>query len=521
MDGDLSKAHEWLGYFWPAGRQEQQARAGNLSYNPETGLDLELLNAFDDRGVVPIVHGTIDRLPVTLLECAVLSTSLRAFEQVAVQQSLRPQMLLCGIHLEDAQTGCFEAVDVEIENLTEWSAFTDDIQLTYELDDRAPGATEEAQTGQPEAGRSGPLRRMRRLFSRPLQQPADRAPADQVEGEESNRPGWGFKGSRAAPRFATAQGLTAELWRSYSLPKFDERRHRTEVATSATSHLRWSSAQGRSVHEWADAVRLSQDLLSLATFSPCAVLRHTLIPTSAELVPSSFTRESVQVYAQQLVVGVPTRPAMKAWQMLFTLDSIDFEVLMPQWLKVRQMLQATCNMVLGLKYIPVGYVETKLLTAAGAAEVMQGALALGNDLPLPVPKEKFRALRSELLAFVPPEYREWLDKKLYNSLSLQEKLTFLVNQLDPEVSEALLPNPARWAQRTTIARNDLAHRGQSSRVSSEEMVASVEVTVAVVILNLLRELDIPTPRVLMALKNHTALRDAPELARKHWPEPDS
>lgn len=169
MDGDLSNAHEWLGYFWPAGRQEQQARAGNLSYNPETGLDLELLNAFDDRGVVPIVHGTIDRLPVTLLECAVLSTSLRAFEQVAVQQSLRPQMLLCGIHLEDAQTGCFEAVDVEIENLTEWSAFTDDIQLTYELDDRAPGATEEAQTGQPEAGRSGPLRRMRRLFSRPLQ----------------------------------------------------------------------------------------------------------------------------------------------------------------------------------------------------------------------------------------------------------------------------------------------------------------------------------------------------------------
>jgi ApeA N-terminal domain 1 len=178
-------------------------------------------------------------------------------------------------------------------------------------------------------------------------------------------------------------------------------------------------------------------------------------------------------------------------------------------------------MILGLKYIPVGYVETKLLIAAGAAEVMESSLARGLNRPLPVPKDKFKILRKELLCLAPEEYRDWLNKKLYNAPSLQDKLTLLASQLDNQVVEKLLPNVEFWARRTTYARNDLAHRGESKRVPPLEMSAAVDVTVAVVVITLLDQLEIPTSRILDALQQHPDLKYAPGLARKYWQAGDA
>jgi hypothetical protein len=47
-----------------------------------------------------------------------------------------------------------------------------------------------------------------------------------------------------------------------------------------------------------------------------------------------------------------------------------------------------------------------------------------------------------------------------------------------------------------------------------------DVTVAVVIITLLDELEIPTSRILHALEHHPDLKSAPGLARKYWPPGD-
>lgn len=265
---------------------------------------------------------------------------------------------------------------------------------------------------------------------------------------------------------------------------------------------------------------MAQDLLSLATFMPCAVLRQTLIPDERKLATDETARREVQMYEQSLVRGEPSEPAVQPWDMLFSLSDIDFGVLLPKWAKVRDLLRPTCNMVLGLKYIPEGYLETKLLTVAGAAEVMEGALARGLNRPLPVPKDAYKVLREELLCLAPEQYRDWLDKKLYNAPSLQDKLKLLVEQLDEEIIDRLVPNVELWARRTTIARNDLAHRGESRRVPPLEMSAIVSVTVAVIVVSLISQLDIPTSRILQALQQHPELRHAPDLARRYWPPED-
>ena len=196
--------------------------------------------------------------------------------------------------------------------------------------------------------------------------------------------------------------------------------------------------------------------------------------------------------------------------MLFTLGDIEFHEVVPRWFDLRETLEPTCNMILGLKYLPHGYLETKLLTAVGAAEVMEGALANKLNRPLPVARDRYKKLRKEILCMAPPEYRAWLDKKLYNTPSLYDKLKLLAAQPNQQVIKALLPDIEGWARRTSDARNDLAHRGESTRVPGAEMAAVVSVTVAVVLINLLDQMGVPPARLLQALEHH------PELSLDPW-----
>lgn len=495
IDGRLSEPEDWFGYFWPPGRMKEEAIPGHLTYRPDDGPKVRLIGGFGER-VLPAVHGSIERIPITLLDCVATSTRMIGFDPVPVHQDIDPQRVLYGINLNDAAETCFKAMTIEVENLSQWSA-EKDINLQFEYGDRRPASSDETDQS-----------------------------AAEGESSEQNEPGqtgatghagWGINAKPADERVAQVGEITVTLRRSYSLPNWDNRRERTVVGTSGKSVLHFSSTRSRSIDEWEEIARMAQDLLSLATFSPCAVLRQTLFPDDERHASDSTVRTEVHVYTQQLVTGAPNEPAMIAWEMLFNLSDIDFQLVLPQWVKVREMLRPTCNMILGLKYLPGGYLETKLLTATGAAEIMESSLAQGLNRPLPVPKEKFKALRQELLGVVAEEYRDWLDKKLYNAPSLQDKLKLLVSQFDNQITQALLPNVELWAQRTTYARNDLTHRGESQRVPPLEMSAVADVTVAVVVIALLSQLEIPTPRILQALEHHPDLKRAPELAQRYWP----
>jgi hypothetical protein len=79
----------------------------------------------------------------------------------------------------------------------------------------------------------------------------------------------------------------------------------------------------------------------------------------------------------------------------------------------------------------------------------------------------------------------------------------------------LVPNPKAWAQATALARNGIAHRG---RTKSDGLYAVVKVTTAVVIVNLLHQLEMPKECTLRGLNDlNDTLSEAARLSAKYWP----
>jgi hypothetical protein len=83
----------------------------------------------------------------------------------------------------------------------------------------------------------------------------------------------------------------------------------------------------------------------------------------------------------------------------------------------------------------------------------------------------------------------------------------------------LVPDVDTWASVTTRARNDLAHEGRTPRQSMDELIAVVNVTTAVVILNLLNELGLPAERQREIMQNHPQLRSTSNHAREFLSPP--
>jgi hypothetical protein len=72
----------------------------------------------------------------------------------------------------------------------------------------------------------------------------------------------------------------------------------------------------------------------------------------------------------------------------------------------------------------------------------------------------------------------------------------------------------RWAGRTTSARDDLTHEGRTPNHCREELLAIVEVTTAVVILNLLHELGLTAERQCGIVRENPQLRATASAARE-------
>ena len=160
-------------------------------------------------------------------------------------------------------------------------------------------------------------------------------------------------------------------------------------------------------------------------------------------------------------------------------------------------------MILGLRYAPARFVENNLLTAVGAAEVLHRNLRIDDK---PFPNVEFRAMREAMLAQVPDEHRNRFKGAIRNDPTLRDRLHALAARPDQEAIAQLLPDVDHWAKWTTRARNDLAHEGRTPNHSIEELIAVVEVTTAVVILNVLHELGLPAERQREIVREHPQLR---------------
>lgn len=486
MTGYLSSEATWRGQFWLPGRSGRDDQQGILSYKPDSGVALSLIRGFTDGGVTrsaaggvsfsestgrfPVIHGVAGNERVTLLDCLVTRSTQGMFNSQTRDQEIRAERLLLGVLLDDGDNRAFSGLTIELENLTTWDHRQDVMLRIMQVDSALHG------------------------------------------GER-----WAIEVDQAPPLSATAEGLTIELHRRYVEPSGQVQRHGIETSTFTASYLTVTSPEPKSLDEWDAIGKKLQDLLTFAMDSPCAILRETLVPSDVVRTrEATETRSMITSFAQQIVVGDPEAPSVEARKAFFTLgrDGIEFQSVIERWWEVHSQFNVACDMILGLRYLKGGYLQTDLITAVGAAEALHEGL--GFDPPMS--KREFAAVKESLLDQVTEEHKTWLREKLgHNSRTLRTKLIDLADSIDPEVVALVLPNREAWAAATKNERDPVAHGGKDMSSDPWLLNAIVTTTTAVVLLNLLQQLGIPKERLRFAVYDNPSLAAAARFAKKQWP----
>ena len=479
----LSEAHEWSGHWWLPSAPDERI-AGVLSFDPDEGLTLRLIGGWtleDDTptesGVVrddrmpelPLIHGMSAGQLITLVD--VFITKIErfrvGFRGPADATTAHAMTAIVGCHLDDPDSTVFEGAIATIENLSSWS--------------RLSGLRSEI-------GREDDGTRVNRISLTPIQ-----------------------------PLVAEYGDLVAKLFDVQWSPRNEFTRWGTRASLRETVSIQVTSDQPRNLAGWTEELRSAGDLISLCGLSACGLMSiGLLLPATPERYreddPRAHLRNEVYVVQKRIIRPDPSASALEGRHFVVTLDDFHFGTLMQRWFEVRETFSAARGMVLGLKYVPGGYVETQLIAAVAAAESMHRAL----DSPGPMDTAEFKRLRADLLAMAPIEHRDWVASRLpRNEPSLKDRLVDLARRPGDFMS-ALVPDAERWAVATKNARNDLAHEGRTRHNDIATMAAVAEVTAAVVALNLLHELGAPAEALEEALGRQRDLRVAADLARAYF-----
>lgn len=478
---NLHDPAEWTGHWWlPA--DPETVVAGVLRFEPNHGLTLSLVGGFEDRilrqigpnsfavldgsQVWPVIHGVAANKEITLLEC--IATHSQSYNMgPTAQQSVAPLTALIGVHLNNSEEAKFAAVEASVENLTRWSAdsvFSGSLGLA---DDERPDGT-------------GTIKA---------------TPVDTLS--------------------TTFGDLTAYLEHRHTLPFFDRRRDGTVGRMVDTAVFRLKTLEPADFSRFFDEVKGIQDLLSLATHMPCAVIWQVLILAQENLTGKAeqhMPKRRVDCYNRHIVKASPDARPTATHELLFSLGEVDFGLLLPRWFEIKDKFAATVNMVLGIWYMPDGYLESELVVAVAAAESMHRALGL----PPPIADAEFSDIKKTLLDTVSRERKAWLSGLLArNEPTLKERLVELARRPDTEAMRALVPDPETWAKKASEARNGIAHTGRASNLSLDELDAVARVTSAVVLLNLLHEIGLSPEVLRKGVASNNRLRHAAKLARAH------
>ena len=462
----LSEPCEWVGEWWVPGLDTREV--GILTYDPTDGLDLRLLRTasrspFGDTGSPndmpswPVLHGNVRGVPVTLLY--VRCTMMRATQAVrAAEWEAQVDTFLQGCHLPDADQAVFVGATIEIDWLTDWSGAK---SLTIADSDAVE------------------------VTSQPIMMPST------TVGDMTI-------------------GLSHSLRYPFAARSKRERHLRASEAVSAYVRLTEPLSLTDAL---APLVSLTH-LMSLATLENCAVISESLtLPHLSD--EESFVRHDsrrVEVYRTHIVTSTGGGDGAHA-KFVLKSEDIAFDELIPRWLELHEKLATVIGMVLGLRYLPDGFIEPRVVTAVGAAEALQNELGDGCT---EMPPEEHRALRRAIWKVVPEERKQWVSERLLsNKPKLSDRLVKLAEMLGEQVRDALLPDVHRWAERSVRARNSLAHTGEVD-FDGGELHAVVEVTSAVVMLVLLRQLGQVDERLLDAVKYHREVNLARQLALRYF-----
>lgn len=485
----LDEAGEWAGLWWLPDDPDETV-PGVLRYDADGGLSLSLIGAFEDRimstprpGVTAyhegtrtwdVIHGSAEQREITLLG-AVPRSSKRTFgARVASpdKQTVTATVAIIGAHVSGDSDPSFATAEVSVEDLGLWAA----------------SSVFEGFVGVPD----GKIDGTGRISVKPVE--AQSVVVDDTE---------------------------YRLVHTHTLPYFEQRKGGAVGRMKDTVSIRVAPAEPFSLSVALHEASLVQDLISLATHRAAGVIWLRLeVAGSESQLPDGRTlpRRRADVLYSPAALGKHDAKVVDHHRVFFTCDSLPFEEVLPRWCEAHGRMQAATNMILGLRYAPARFVENNLLTAVGAAEVLHRNLHIDEK---PFPKAEFTSMREAMLAQVPDEYRDRFKGAIRNDPTLRDRLHALAARPDQEAIAQLVPDIDHWARRTTRARNDLAHEGRTPNHSIEELIVVVEVTTAVVILNVLHELGLSAERQREIVRDHPTLRYTAGLAREWLVVPES
>lgn len=483
---DLNERREWTGQWWFPDDTDDRV-PGVLTYEPDDGLTLRLIGGWEfqrlmrpeggsavirgDSEVWPIIHGIGDGKPITLVDCLPLGrqsiiTTAAGFSGRPDTQSVRANGALVGGHLGAIEHPVFVRGVVTVENLTAWSQ-RGGIEIHWPRDEDG-----------------------KRLFS-----------------------GGDVHMERIDPLVADLGSLTVRLHTLATFPHIQESRGGRVGRVTERTSVEFVSDEPRSLHDMLDLLSGVSDLVSLSSLSACSDITVRLfLPADAEAAAGGSPGTEILFYEERVLTPDFDAKAANYRDFILTLSDVEFADLMPRWIDVREQFAAARAMILGLHYVTEGYLETRVVTAVAAAEAMHRAL----DLDAPLPKAEFRRLRKAMLEAVPTDRHEWAIARLpRNEPTLRERLRDLAVRPGAFMAE-MVPNPESWARAAVNARNRLAHLGISDQHTTDELGAVVDVTAAVVALNLLAQLGVPEDTMRRAVRSHPELSSAARLARIHF-----
>ncbi|MCI7306385.1 MAG: hypothetical protein MR522_09030 [Trueperella sp.] len=485
---NLDEAVEWAGLWWLPDDPDERI-PGTLRYDGEGSLSLALIGAFEDRimsnyapGAIAshegtrtwdVIHGVAEQHEITLLDCVptsgkrVMSSRVKSPDT----QTVMATIAIIGAHVSGEDDAAFAAAEVSVEDLGFWAASSAFMGSFGASDGKIDGT-----------------------------------------GTISVKP--------VEAQTVTVDGTEYRLAHTHTLPSFDHCKGRTVGRMCDTASVRVCRAEPFTLSAALEATRLIQDLISLAIHRAAGVIWLRLEVAETKSVPPEehpLSRRRADVLYSPIGLGKHDAKVVEPRRVFFTCRELPFEKVVPRWCETHGRLRAATNMILGLRYAPAHFIENNLLTAVGAAEVLHRSLHIDEN---PFPVEVFAKMREAMLGQVPEEYRDRFKAAIRNDPTLRDRLRALAVRPDTEAIAQLVPDIDHWAKRTTRARNDLAHGGKTPAHSIDELIAIVESTTAVVILNILHELGLPAERQRQIVREHPQFRKVSQEVREWLVAPE-
>lgn len=420
---------------------------------------LELTDSLAADMGAKVVHGAADGRHVTLLECLPANGGkITIGEQHTVVEVFRSRVVLVGVHLESEDEQAFDGLQVELANLTAWTQRTG-------IDRRS--VYEEAEDGSDKLN-------FRRVTVDPSE--LDSVSAQLEESGETVILGWTLN----------IPGTAVGAWeRGFTV------KERATVTVRSDEKRAWDGFN--------DTMSAVRDLVTLATQVGCRVGKKTLLMRDDDADSRDYP---VGLYFD---AGSARERAVSAQDIIFTLEDVDWDTLLPAWVALRKKVGLPLDVLFSLDYNEGGFYQNQIFNAASATEGFHAALCPES---VGLPTELHEKVKAAIRDLFPEDKdaRAWIRQRTGdNRPGLKQRITEIAKIPDQTAVEKLLTDVKVWATWLRDARNALGHLNTGEleeRVPEQVRYRLAYVTKALLHLVLMQELGLSAATQQKAVENN-------------------